>query len=191
MRVKITSFILILIISSCKPEPEPQPCIPPIISIDSGLYGYLPDSMYQKLRYINNSNDYYSFNLLYFNHDTEFAVNRCNGGGEFLLVTYEGNNSLKEFTYLIDGGAKNLFRTFMGPNQPPLECESKFYIVTDSIGLSIDTLQLLNETFYNVYHRNAYSGSGNCCTEMYYNKQYGVVGFNWLGEWYVLETDSL
>ncbi len=70
-----------------------------------------------------------------------------------------------------------------------LGCQSIFKISTGMDTVNLDSIQLLDKTFYNIYYRTV--APTYCCTEMYYNKQYGVVGFNWLGDWYVLETDSL
>jgi len=180
--------MLITLFSGCKPDdPPPEPCVPPIKVINPLLFEYLPDENYSGLFYKNNQDNILNFEFNYYKYDTSFSPNICNGGGEYLAIEYEQGFEDILLKYHLTSVDTNLLTIYGGPNS----CRSTFYIVIDSIGDKIDTLQLMNETFFNVYHRNAYSGSGNCCTEMYYNKQYGVVGFNWQGEWYVLETDSL
>jgi len=180
----ILCITLNVLISSCKPDPEP--CIPPIKPINASLFEYLPDTHYPKISYKNQVGNFLVFDQMVFHNDTEFALNPCNPGAERLSLTYSGNNSVDEIIYICLGEPSKNIDVWIGPDI----CKNMFRLNIDSLStyVFVDTLDLSNKLFYDVYYRTSNS---SCTSDMYYNKQYGVVGFNWLGEWYVLETDSL
>jgi len=115
----------------------------------------------------------------------------CSNKYEYYSVTFLTSANASRIRYVIYPYVEihfpQNFRINIGPFQQ-FGCESTFIISTGTDDPDLDSIQLLDKTFYNVYYRTDDFG---CSSEMYYNKQYGVVGFNWQGEWYALETDSL
>ncbi|MBX7183320.1 MAG: hypothetical protein K1X82_14505 [Bacteroidia bacterium] len=53
----------------------------------------------------------------------------------------------------------------------------------------MNSIQLNGKIFNDCYH--SVLPPWDCSSELYYNKQYGVVAFKWEDNWWVLETDSL
>jgi hypothetical protein len=180
-------YVLTTVISCCKEEDPipPDPCETPIKPIISELFNFLPDSNYSIL-FFKDQDTLWEFNQMILHHDTVYSPDTCNPASERLSLTYKGNTPVNEINYFLS--PDSFVYINVGPDN---SCESTFFIAIDgSFNYQIlDTLMLNNEMFFDAYHLTP--SFGVCCTEIYYNKQYGVVGFNWLGEWYVLETDSL
>ena len=126
-------------------------------------------------------------------HIYDTLGNICYNYDYIIVAHYTKNSLIRRLLYTLVGDGptyRNQFIISVGPDEHNLSCVSEFKIDPATDTFNFNQINLSNKTFYNVYHRNS-SLTNSCCTDIYYNKQYGVVGFNWLGEWYVLETDSL
>jgi hypothetical protein len=162
-------------------------CIPTFhLLTDSELsfIDYINDTIFP---YIDDNNAPYNFSFAGNYRDT---VGNCNYQYEYYISNFYSSafNWLIIYDLHSSYNLPDNFLIHIGPSGQ-LGCESIFKISTENDLPDLDSLELLGKTYYNVYYRTV--NPAFCATEMYYNKQYGVVGFNWLGEWYVLETDSL
>jgi len=192
--VKPILFLFILFIIGCKPEDPPFHCdieyhpIPPTnLSFIEGFENY------EQLYFRNlSSNNTFPFNtsgtVIYQIIDTT-NNGRCytyDYGG--IVFTNENTSTLIEYDIAAEFHENNNFQIRIAPFNQQSSCTSIFYFTINTDTIDSDSIQISNKVFYNVFYRTDNLG---CASEIYYNKQYGVVSFNWLGEWYVLETDSL
>ncbi len=195
-------ILLTLSISSCKKDCSPpvdppkhhlaidgplSKCSPIVYELNSEDINFLPDTNFQIITYFNNNDTFY-FNF-YLYKDT--IIPNCHFEYHTIQSIYESNSPVGEMIYALNpfySGDSLNYEIIMGPFGQ-LGCESIFEISTEIDLYDLDSIQLLGKTYYEVYYRTV--NPVFCCSEMYYNKQYGVVGFKWLNEWYVLETDSL
>jgi len=185
--------VYILFFIGCKPDPDldPNPCNPPVTKVYPDLYEFLPDSFYPILKYKNSNNAYFKFDLTVSELDTTPATNKpcINPSWETFYLVYHSNyNAVSKIEYILFPEPNRIITFYIGPYN---SCESLFFFQVDSMYkyTHIDTLHLNNKTFYDVYYLMEFPTP--CCSGIYYNKQYGIVGFNWNYEWYALETDSL
>lgn len=181
--------VYVSLLGGCRPDTNS--CQPPITKVYPDLYEYLADSFYPNVKYKNSGNAFFNFDLLVATLDTTPATNKpcVNPSFESFSLGYLNNyNVVSVIHYQLLPQPDRNITIFIGPHN---SCESLFFLNVDSLNnyTHFDSLFINNKIFYDVYHRT--ESPAMCCTEMYYNKQYGVVGFNWQGEWYVLETDSL
>jgi len=185
-------FLFSLLIIGCKPDEPPIVCEDIYIPLSQEHLSFINSfESFTSFYYKNNNDSIILFNNTgsFVNHIYDTLENVCYKYDYKTFGTY--NNNLNwgiGYDLLPLFVDSNNFIIKVGPNQGLFECESRFKFTIESAVVSFDTLLLLNKTFYDVYHGIDNIG---CIPAMYYNKQYGVVGFNWQGEWYVLETDSL
>lgn len=205
---KLTFFLLIffalflLSLPACKKDCSPDP---PPDSIPDTSDTSVCNPIYHNLT--SNELSYYDFLLLgnldiYYKTNTTInlytqpgylldTIKYCNEAWQYYSSAYITSGNISRINYLLnvydEAHYPENFIITIGPGGQ-LGCQSIFEISTGEDTANVDSIQLLGKTFYDVYYRTDDVG---CAFEMYYNKLYGVVGFNWLGEWYVLETDSL
>lgn len=182
-RFVVISIAISILFFGCKPD---DPCDPPIMKINEELFDYMPDENYGIVNYSDSIGNINAFALDYYSYHTDYSPNPCNGGAEFLSLTYKSDAAVNRINYHLYASATNLVTIDVGPNG---SCQSRFYIITENLENQIDTLNIYGKTYYNAYLRGG--GVGNCCRAIYYNKQYGIIAYNWDGTWYVLEKDSL
>lgn len=160
-------------------------------------YYYLNQTEYSFVDFLNSDTiKYYKNSTSQFLFDRTPVANNyakdCSSAFQYVASAYLTVGSISQIYYLI-----NPYDTIHFPqnfiirigDSGQFGCQSYFKISTGTETTDLDSIQLLDKTFYDVYSRT--SEFGGCASGIYYNKQYGVIGFNWLGEWYVLETDSL
>jgi len=165
-------------------------CIPVLYSITTNEFSFIEFFSADTLRYYKNSaNSTLLFDRINILHDTAHAG--CQNNYEYYGTEYQIENQSNIISYYLHPYVEMFiplnFTIGIGPSGQ-FGCSSGFKICTENDLPDLDSVQILDKTFYDVYYRTSDLG---CVSDMYYNKQYGVVVFNWQGEWYVLETDSL
>ncbi len=195
----ILGSILLLSLASCKKDCPDEP--PPIDTLPdtSGCnpvprYLSADDLSFGVFIYGDTIRYFKTLNSLYLFDRTEIANSfsgDCSNDFEYFGAAYLTTTNISAINYYLfphfePNFPENLFIKIGSTSQSG--CLSNFKISTETDIADLDSIQLLDKIFYDVYYRTDDVG---CASEMYYNKQYGVVGFNWQGEWYVLETDSL
>ena len=200
----VFTIILFFSINGCKkdcPDDAPHPDSIPDTNDTSGcnpVYHYLTSNELSFYNFILNSDSliFYKTNTLIYTFNKPGILidtaGSCANQWEYYSSAFLTLNTVSRIDYSINTFdeifSPQNFTIKIGPSGQ-LGCQSIFKISTETDTVNLNNIQLLDKTFYEVYYRTV--DPIYCCTEMYYNKQYGVVGFKWLNEWYVLETDSL
>ncbi len=201
--ILIFSIILFFSINGCKKDcpvdAPPEDSIPDTIDTPSchPIYHYLTPDELSFYNFILNSDSliWYKTNTLIYSFNKPGILldtaGSCANQWEYYSSAFLTLNIVSRIDYGLNAFdeiySPQNFIIKIGPDGQ-FGCQSIFKISTETDTVNLDSIQILDKTFYNIYYRTDNFG---CASEMYYNKQYGVVGFNWLGEWYVLETDSL
>lgn len=185
----LTQFFILLsitLLTCCKPD---EPCDPPINKISPELLDYMPDINYSNIIYKDNQNNKIKLGYYYFDTQIVDSPNPCNPKGEHSALVYQADaGGVNWMQYQIDSGDDTGLHVRFGD---PYEegCTSIFRVdITDTAHIE-ENWEMHGEVFENAQF--VWTISTYCVNELYYNKQYGIVGFKWNGEWYVLEKDSL
>ena len=190
--VKIFFFAAIICIGlmgceeDCPPDDNCNPTYHYLSANELSFYNFILQNQSDTIKYYKTNNSIYLFDRTPILLDTS---GNCSNQYEYYSAAYLTSINISRIDYIINPYIEDhLPRNFIimiGTSS----CQSFFKINTTNDTSNLDSIQLLDKTFYDVYHRT--TEFGGCASAMYYNKQYGIVGFNWQGEWYVLETDSL
>lgn len=177
-----------MMIAGCK-----EPCEPQIISLSPEIFELLPDNHYPELVFKNSEDSLFDGQQMSFTNDIDYGNNPCYKGYERVNLSYEvyGYFPVGHLTYFAENSS--CISISMGESGHPFNYNSSYIIDADSLNLYeySDTLLLLNETFYDVYHIFPEGYETHFVGDLYYNKKYGVVAFYAWGGLYVLDTDGL
>ncbi len=204
---RVAIILLLVIIASCHKPDNPIVKPPPPPPIDTTCVSVFSALSTENFSYINSagqSEGYYfksvsSDSLIYFKFDTLYSgyydnftskINDTCFYYESAGLTFRSSNyALLVINYLISPNfiEKSNFGIDIGRFSSNT-CYSR-HTLTIPKAPDMASAQLGSKTFYDLYHST--TNQFDCCPELYYNKQYGVVAFSWYGNWWVLETDSL
>lgn len=184
---RFTAIAIIISLSffGCKPDE----CEPPIKNVPQELLDFMPEVHFSKLSYKNEKDGRVSFVYSYYSDELPDSPNSCKPRVEYIVLNYVSTSPIHSISYQVDGGEGDYLSMQIELGDQYGNCFSPFHVKIEDISDKVDTLNLMGESFVNVFHKT--TAPSLCSTELYYSTHFGIVAFEWNGEWYVLEKDSL